>query len=247
LFKITKLNQIIAIEKGVRNEAQQEITKVHHKLMKSPLLSGIARTYSPKDEEGDQLPPESTKLQVNAEEALAAAVNAFARLFAVTLEKDGTNIHALADIVVDGEVLFTKAPVPYLLFLEKQLVDIHTVIAKLPTLDPSETWTFDANADAWASAPTSTTRTKKIPRNHVKAAATDKHPAQVETFYEDVIVGYWKTIKFSGAVPQKRVTELAERVTKVQQAVKFAREQANSTEVLVNGNASRKILDYIFN
>lgn len=241
-----KLNQIIAIEKGVKNDANKAITNYHHRLQKPPLLSGISRTYRPKDEEGDQLPPESTKLQVNAETVLAEAVEAFARLFAITLEKDGTNLHALADIVVDGEVLLGKVSVPYLLFLEKQLTDIHTVIAKLPTLDPAEEWTFVENVGAYASVPTDTTRTKKIPRNHIKAEATDKHPAQVELFHEDVIVGYWRTIKFSGAVPQKRVADLLGKVEKVQKAVKFAREEANGTQVQVDGATSRRILDYIF-
>ena len=46
-----------------------------------------------------------------------------------------------------------------------------------------------------------TLRTKKVPRNHVKAEATEKHPAQVEVYYEDVAVGYWTTVKFSGALP----------------------------------------------
>lgn len=241
-----KLNQIIAIEKGVKNDANAAITRAHHKLQKTPLLSGISRTYRPKDEEGDQLPAESTKLQVNAEDVLKEAVDAFAKLFAITLEKDGTNLHALADIVVDGVVLLDKVPVPYLLFLEKQLTDIRTVIIKLPVLDPSEDWHHDDTSGAWASAPVETTRTKKIPRNHVKAAPTDKHPAQVEVFYEDVLVGYWKTIKFSGSVPQSRVNELLVKVEKVQKAVKFAREQANGTDVQTNGASSRRILDFIF-
>lgn len=60
---------------------------------------------------------------------------------------------------------------------------------------------------------------------------TDKHPAQVETFDEDVIIGEWKTIKYSGAMPQKRVTEILERIGKLQAAVKFAREEANSIAV----------------
>jgi len=76
-----------------------------------------------------------------------------------------------------------------------------------------------------------TTKTKKIPRNHVKAEATDKHPAQVEVYYEDVVVGYWRTVKFSGALPASRVKELLDRVDKLQQAVKFAREEANNSEV----------------
>lgn len=173
-------------------------------------------------------------------------MEAFAALFAITLEKDSTNLSALADIVVDDVVLLNNVPVPYLLFLEKQLTDIRTVIIKLPVLDPAEDWHYDDTVGAWASAPVETTRTKKIPRNHVKAAATDKHPAQVELFYEDVVVGYWKTIKFSGAVRQKRVTELLAKVEKVQKAVKFAREQANNTEVVVDSNSSRRILDFIF-
>lgn len=215
-------------------------------MQKPTLLSGIARTYRPKDEEGEGLPPEATKLQLNAEEALKSAVDSFARLFSITLEKDGTNLHALADIVVDGVTLLESVPVPYLLFLEKQLTDIKTIVAKLPTLDPSETWAFDENAGAYATTPTETTRTKKIPRNHVKAPATDKHPAQVELYYEDVVVGYWRTVKFSGAVPQKRVSELLERVEKVVKAVKFSREEANNTQVQVDGSSSRRVLDYIF-
>lgn len=243
---MAKLNQIIAIEKTVKADAKKAIDQVYHVLQKSPLLTGISRTYRSKDEEGDQLPPESTKLQVNAGTALSHAMDAFASLFSITIEKDGTNLHALADIVLpDGTVLLKNAPVPYLLFLEKQLVDLKTLVLKLPVLDPSEDWHYDDAAGAWTSAPVETTRTKKIPRNHVKAAPTDKHPAQVELYYEDVVVGYWKTIKFSGAVPQKRVYELLAKIDEVQKAVKFAREQANNTEVLVNGKASRAILDYI--
>jgi translation initiation factor 2B subunit (eIF-2B alpha/beta/delta family) len=44
------------------------------------------------------------------------------------------------------------------------------------------------------------------------------------------VVGYWKTVKFSGAVPAARVRELTERVEKLQKAVKMAREEANSAQ-----------------
>lgn len=102
---------------------------------------------------------------------------------------------------------------------------------KLPVLDASESWTFDPGADAYATEPVQTLRTRKVPRNHVKAEATDKHPAQVEVYYEDVTVGYWRTVKFSGALPAQRIHELQTRVQKLQQAVKFAREEANAHEV----------------
>lgn len=90
-----------------------------------------------------------------------------------------------------------------------------------------------------------TIRTKKVPRNHVKAEATDKHPAQVEVYYEDIAVGYWTTVKFSGALPAKRVNELLDRVEKLQRAVKFAREEANGSEV-TDQRVGDVVLRYLF-
>src|SRR3954452_8735744 len=242
---MARLNQIIAVEKGVKSRSFQELTDAHHVLQKPALLAGISRTYRPKDEEGEQLPPESTRVQVKAEEIMRQTATILTRLFDVTATKDWTNCVARADVVVDGTPLLRDVPVSYLLFLEKQLVDLLTFVRKLPVLDAAESWLYDASADCFATEPTQTTRTKKLPRNHVKAEATDKHPAQVEVYNEDIVVGYWKTVKFSGALPAKRVNELVERVEKLQQAVKFAREEANAAEV-VDEKTGKKVFDYLF-
>jgi len=242
---MARLNQIIAVEKGIKTRSQKELTEAHHALQKPALLAGISRTYRPKDEEGEQLPPEATKVQIKSEEIIKRTVDILVELFDVTATKDYTNCKARADVVVDGKVLLAAVPVTYLLFLEKQLVDLHTFVKKLPVLDASETWAHDASADCWATEPVQTAKTKKIPRNHVKAEATDKHPAQVEVYHEDVVVGYWKTVKFSGALPQKRVNELAARVEKLQHAVKFAREEAND-HAAEEQKIGRTVLDYLF-
>jgi hypothetical protein len=242
---MARLNQIIAIEKGTKSRSFQELTDAHHALQKPALLAGIARTYRPKDEEGEQFPPESTKVQVKAEEIIRQTAEIMTKLFDVTATKDWTNCKARADVIVDGKTLLAQVPATYLLFLEKQLVDLHTFIRKLPILDASETWTFDASADCWATEPMQTVKTKKIPRNHVKAEATDKHPAQVEVYYEDVVVGNWKTTKFSGALQAKRVNELLERVERLQQAVKFAREEANNIEA-DEQKVGKQVFDYLF-
>jgi hypothetical protein len=73
-------------------------------------------------------------------------------------------------------------------------------------------------------------KTKKIPQAFVRAAATKEHPAQVDLVAEDVIIGYWKTIKMSGALPAKRIADVLERITKLQAAVKIAREEANTIQ-----------------
>lgn len=227
----TKLNQIIAVEKGVKSATYAKLTDLHQQVQKAPLLSGIARTYRPKDEDGDTLPPESTRVQISAEKVLAETAGIMTTLFDVVATKDWANCTAKADVVVGGQVLLKDVPATYLIFLEKQLTDIHTFVQKLPTLDPAETWHHDAAADVWATEATETVRTKKIPRNHVVAEATKEHPAQVQVYTEDVPAGYWKTIKFSGALPAARVNELTGRVETLQKAVKYAREQANMAEV----------------
>ena len=67
---MAKLNQIIAVEKGIKSRSFQELTEAHHALQKPALLSGISRTYRPRDEEGEQFPPESTRVQIKADEVI---------------------------------------------------------------------------------------------------------------------------------------------------------------------------------
>lgn len=240
-MELAKLNQIIAVEKGVKSTVSREVTDSYHQLQKATLLTGISRTYTPRDDEGDKLPAEYTKVQVNAMDVVRQSAARLTELFDITATKDCTNQVAVADVVVDGKTLVSKVPVTYLLFLEKQLTDLHTLIKKLPLLDGSEDWHMDEAQGCYATEPVQTTRTKKIPRNHVKAEATEKHPAQVEVFYEDVIVGNWRTVKLSGAVPAPTVAVLLGRVEKLQAAVKFAREEANETTAV-----EKKVGDAIF-
>jgi hypothetical protein len=225
-----KLNQILAIEKGVKNAQNQAITEVYKIIQKPALFAGIARNYRPKDEDGDKLPSESTLVQQRAQNLLKDLVVSWTKLLDITLTKDTANTTALADIVVDGKVIAAKVPVPTLLNLEKQLVDIHTVIAKLPILDPSEEWTKDAVTNSWSSKAAETTKTKKVPKPFIKAPATQQHPAQVEVVHEDVLQGTWTTIKFSGAMPQATIANMLAKVEELQVAVKFARESANLVE-----------------
>lgn len=242
---MTKLNQIIAIEGGLKTSTKRAETDAYHKIQKTALLNGISRTYSPKDEEGDKLPSESTLVQTKVEDVLDGLSESLTKLFDVTLTKEVANTKATADVVVDGKTIVKAAPVTYLLFLDKQLTDLKTFITALPTLDPAEKWSKNTATGDWETEITQTTRTKKVPRNWVKAEATDKHPAQVEIFHEDVIVGLWSTKKFSGAVPRERVTTLLNRVNDLSTAVKFAREEANGLDI-TDVKAGEKVFDYLF-
>jgi hypothetical protein len=242
---VTKLNQILAIEQSVRRKTNREFTDIYRDLQKPALLSGISRTYTPRDEEGEQLPPESQQVQFTVRSGLERISTLLARMFDVVTTKEAANQGANADIVVDGQTLATDVPVGGLLFLEKQLTELRTLVDALPTLDPTKQWEFDANMGVYRSLPIETVRSKKVPRNHVKAEPTDKHPAQVEVFYEDVTVGVWKRVDFSGALPQAAVVAMRDRVDRLSEAVKRAREEANSIDT-PEVNVGAAILAYVF-
>lgn len=228
---MTKLNQIIAVEKGAKGGLNQAITSTYHLIQKPELFSGISRTYKPRDDDGEILPPESTKVQNRADNLLTMLSVDWTKLLDMTATKDWANTGATADVIVDGVTIIEKAPAVYLVWLEKQLVELRTVISKLPVLDPAFDWEASAAAAAWATQVMKTTRSRKVMRSQVLYDATPEHPAQVESYTEDEIAGDWSTIKFSGALPQARVNELLARVDAVSKAVKFAREHANSIDV----------------
>lgn len=227
----TKLAQIVAVVGGAKTRAQRSVTDAYHQIQRPAPFSGLSRTYQPKDEEGERLPTESGLVQVRADEIISDVAVAYRRLIDLVATQDETNTQARGDIVVDGVILAAGVPVTHLMWLEKQVVDLRTFVSKLPTLDPTQMWAYDANARAWRSEPVQTSRTKKIPRNHVKAEATERHPAQVEVYTEDQVVGTWTRVDFSGAMPAQDILELARRVDVLVDAIRFAREQANETPV----------------
>lgn len=240
-----KLCQVIAVVASKKAAAQSAITQSYHQIQKGPLFDGIARTYSPKNEDGDKLPPESKSIQVKVSDLIATVRAALTEVFDVVATQDAANTEARANIDVNGKTVLRAVPVTHMLFLEKQLKDVETFIGKLPTLDPAEQWSYNEAADHWATPPSETTRTKKIPKAFIKAQATKEHPAQVETFHEDVVDGYWKTIKFSGAVPAKEKNAMLERVRKLHEAVVKAREEANGIEA-PNVSVGKEVFDFVF-
>jgi hypothetical protein len=240
-----KLNQVIAVVAPKKAKATEVATKCYHQIQKAPLFDGISRTYQPKDEDGERLPPESKSIQVKVGELISEAVAAWTEMWDVVATQDTANCVAKADVKVDGKVLLKQVPVPHLLFLEKQVNDVETFISKLPTLDPAETWDYNDAAGSYATPPNETARTKKISRAFVKYEATKEHPAQVDVVTEDVLVGYWKTIKFSGTIPARDKQAMQDRVRKLKEAIVFAREEANAIEAppVSEGKA---VFDYLF-
>lgn len=244
------LHQIIAVDSGIKTRVYAKLSEDHKALQKDDLFRGHNKTYKPKDEDptsptGEQLPPDTKNVQVKARNVIAATMDGLSEYWNINFAREYGNSSAKADVVVNGKTLLKDAPVTYLLFLEKQLDDIHTFVKKLPTLDSAEQWTYSPEQGMYASAPSETARTKKLTRPLVLYAATKEHPAQVKEVQEDVFAGTWTTRKYSAALPADEVNAMLRRVEDLQQAVKFARQKANELEVQADKPA-RSILEFVF-
>lgn len=242
---MAQVNQIIAVANGKKSRAQSGLGEIHHKLQHHELLTGISRTYQPRDDDGEKLPSESKRVQYRVIDAITDATAIMGGVFDIVGTLDLANCTANADVVVDGDTILANVPVTHLLFLEKQLVDLHTFVSKLPTLDPAFKWVWNRESDTYSTEPVTTVRTKKVVRNHVLSEATKEHPAQVQTYHEDMVIGDWTKTDFSGAIPESSRKHMVNRVRQLQDAVKFAREKANSAEV-VDLRTGKPVFEFIF-
>jgi hypothetical protein len=240
-----KLCEIIAVVSGKKGEVEKAVTEAYHKFQKGDLFDGLSRTYRPRTEDGEQLPSESKQPQLRVTDLITEACMRWGELFDLTLTLDAGNCIARADVEVDGKVVVKDIPVSTLLFLEKQLANIHAFVSKLPTPDPAEVWSYNDQQDMLTTNVRQTARTKKVQKPLVLFPATKEHPAQTQLITEDVIAGDWSQTLFTTRIPAQQKNDMLARVGKLQDAVKVARERANGIEV-ERRRAAEAVLGFVF-
>lgn len=240
---MAKLCETIAVLKGVKSRVYAAITKQDKLCQKPGLFGGLSKTYEPLNEEDPDRPDgESTLVQQRTDEMISDMMQHLSKLFDKTATLEYGNCTAKADIVVkDGgetHTLVKGVPVTYMLFLEKQLNDLYTAVARMPVLSPEHQWAWDGGKNCWVTPVVKKVRTKKTPK--VVFTATAKTTAkdgsvteqqQGQVVQEDLPVGYWNTTHFSSALPEEKRQRFCARILELQDAVKEAREWANSAQV----------------
>ena len=241
-----KLNQIIAVVQGRKSRASSLLTE-SHRGWKQEAISGIAKTYTPKDDAGDKLPPESKTIHLNVSAKVQETMAQVVEFFDVVATQDLGNTNAKANVQIAGATTpFLKdQPVTVLLFLEKRLVDLLTYAKNLPILPLDREWRWDRTRNCHVTDPIETIRSTKTPEVIVKYKATTEHPAQTELIYTDKTAGTWKTTYMSSAIPAQQKAEIVARIEALQDGVKAAREEANSAEV-TQVHLGEKVLRHIF-
>jgi hypothetical protein len=247
----TKLHQILAIVGGKKAHAESAKTKAYQTFQKPDLFSGMERRYEAKDDEGETLPPESKQCQANVNGLIADTATALEEMFNVVLEQDVGNSQAKSDVEVDGKVLYKDVPITTLLYLEKQLTDLHTYVSNIPTLDPAYEWTYDEASDKYRGREIVKNRTVKsqealVLYPHVEGTDTSPPiPAQTQLITKDKVVGVWHETPYSTAWPAKDKNATLERVRRLKEAVITARTKTNTLEV-ERQKIGKPIFDYIF-
>lgn len=240
-----KLSQCLALEQGKKKQFHSNFSDLHHRTQKPDLMTGHHKSYTPKDDDGETFPDDLRRVVLLHQRVLAQVSETLIPLLDLTATKDWGNTLARANIMLDDHVFLEDVPVPFLLFLEKELRDLATFVEKMVELDPGEQWVYDPVTEQHRSeTPIRTQRTKKVPRGVVLHPATKEHPAQTQLVHEDTVIGTWTTTRFSGAISGPRKEVLLARIHQLEDAVKLAREQANSTEVIPQ-NVGRKLMSFI--
>ncbi len=240
-----KLNQIIAVVQGKKTRAQKLLTTAHRGWHKDR-IGGITRTYKPKDEDGEQLQPERRAVQLRVKDALSKVQGEMTEFMNAVATQEYGNRGAKGTIAVGDRTILKDVPVTALLFLEKQLIDLHTFVGKIPTLPTDRVWKWDENKNCYATETEETVKTQKVATTHVKFDPTEHQPGQADIINVDKTVGHWTTIHLSGAMPEMDRDDMLVRVEKLQDAVKVAREEANSAEVEQQDAFGKQVLGFVF-
>lgn len=242
-----KLHELLAVEPDLKSEAQRLASKVKALFSEGKgRLIGQIRTYQPLEEGGEDFADEITELATTVDSELLDWEIAFSGWLDAAIQKEVTNQETSADVILDnGATLFENMPATALLNLEAKLVEIRQVFNQVPTNDPTESWSRDADLGCFVSKPRIKYRGKKLLRNHVKAEATKEHPAQVEVYTEDVRVGTWTTIIHSGMLTPVEKKYRLGRIDLLVRAVKQARQRANSIEI-TDVHVGKKLFAYIY-
>lgn len=250
-----KLHELLAVEpslKGTVDKVLKETTETFDK--RNAAYMGFTKTYAPFDDADlDKAPAESKPVGYTVSKKVEYLAGHYEKLLDCLLQKETGNTKAIADLVVkveddkgvEKEILIAKSvPATMLLNLEHRLEELRKVMDGAPTLDPNHKWEWDKNEGCWHTQEFKTLRTKKVPRVITKAPATDKFPAQVELYTEDLPVGTWTQVIKSGSMSLTEKSALLQRIDVLLRAVKAARMRANDIEV-ESPKLGKKLFDFL--
>lgn len=238
-----KQYELLAVEPDLRQRAGAELKRLSGLFTTgSGNFLGQTISYHAILEDAVDVTDEKTELVTTVKTELSQFEKVFGNFMDVSIRKELTNSDAVATVQV-GDLTFELSATA-LLNLESKLEDVRKLYLLIPTLDPTESWEFDKEQDTYVTDTRVAFRTKKVMKAFVAYDATDAHPAQVETFGEDVQTHRRETIISSGAITIADKRKRVGRIDKLIADVKKARQRANDIEAS-DARLAEEIFAYI--
>lgn len=222
------LASAVATVDDVHKRNERRLVEIAKVLRQPQLFVGQIKRYEPfDDQQRNQLPDTVDTVQVHANQVMQDILNLNVEMWNVAGVRDMSNMTAAADVVVDGHTIIKGAPVPFLLYLRKQLDILGQLVAAMPVRDPAEEWRHDPDIDQHRTEPVLSHRTGKVFQRLVLHEGNEHHAPQVQPHWTDEPVGTFHTTKFTSAWPQTTKRDVLDRVTRLADAVKRAYTEAN--------------------
>jgi hypothetical protein len=230
------LHEVLAVERDLENVSKKLRTESIKTLGKESLFNGQVRTLTMFDEaQAMSNSIEHQELTTTVNENLEYLVDKIAEYWDVVATKDATNQNAVADIIIDGQVLVSDVPVNTLLGLEQKLGELRAVYEAIKTLPPGIKWIADTQSEkpgVFVSVhPEVSFKTEQTIKGIELSPATKEHPAQVQSTKVVTNIGKYEITRQCGMMTPLGKAEKIERLDILLRAVKKARMRANSVEV----------------
>lgn len=244
---MAKMHELLAVEASVAANLQRDIDETLKTFGRGEAFRKTTKSkvYFAEDEQRLNT-SEVTELTTTVQDRLKWFSGHATKFFDLVLQKDKTNQAANADLEVDGKVIATNVPATTLLMLESKLQEVRKVVDATPTLPSTVRWVRDENEGLWVTAdPVVTFTTKKVAKPVVLYEATKEHPAQVKEVSEDVPVAKITQTTWAGLLTATEKATLLGRLDTLLQAVKKARQRANTADV-VKADIGKTLFTYLF-
>lgn len=238
------LSQVLALHAGAKNRYDTLVKEFNKAAQKGALFNGVRKTFRPIEDGGIKFPDERQEVQMTVEDKLSEITDSLVEILDITAVRDYGNCEAKADVIVGEQTILTDVPSTYLLWLNKKLEDMGTLIGNLPSLDPAENW-IGKQGNISKAKEVETVRMSKEQTIVQAAPPTEAHKEQYEVLTKDIPIGHWTTTRLSGAMEAGRKQKIARRVRQLHDAVKVALQEANSSRV-IDQNIGSKVSNFLF-
>lgn len=232
-----KMHALLASEDDLRKQVTEILNETETVFSKRvDLLTGRTRGYTPFDEGDHDIPSDDVTKPIvtNALNRLNYTFDMAVPEMDLQFTKESANTRAVADLIIEGNVVLKAVPVVALMALESRFRRILNILKMCPTLPTTVEWVPDEERGPGfykSKEATKTTRSIKRRETVILHPATDKHPANVIREENLIPVGTFSDMFYDGRLTSHQQQVLLSRTENIIRGIREAIRVANDIEV----------------